>query len=38
MKDLVSEYVMAFVESVAGIGIIYIMTKFVNALIDIIGG
>ena len=37
MKDLVSEYVMAFVECMGGIGIIYIMTKFANALIDVIG-
>lgn len=37
MKDLVSEYVMAFVECMGGIGIIFIMTKFAKALIDLIG-
>ena len=37
MKELVSEYIMTFVEAVAGIGIVYTITYFAEALFKIIG-
>lgn len=37
MKDLVSEYVMAFVEVIAGLGLIFAMTKLTEALVSIVG-
>lgn len=37
MKDLISEYVMAFVELIAGLGLVYSMTKLAEAFVSIVG-
>ena len=36
MKDVAAEYVLAFCEIVAGIGIMYIMAKFAPAFMAVI--